>query len=67
MVPRRSPRPDCWTAPPGGGCKIASRRADRVQVETLTFPQTVRADPAGLAWFAMRCTLIYLIIIGRLC
>nr|DAZ64130.1 MAG TPA: hypothetical protein [Caudoviricetes sp.] len=25
---------------------------------------TVGADPAGLAWFAVCCTLIYLIIIG---
>lgn len=27
MVPRRLPCPCCWTAPPGGGCQIASRRA----------------------------------------
>ena len=45
MVPRRPPRPGCWTALPGGGCaltadrcQIASRRADPVQVETLTPP-----------------------------
>lgn len=27
-------------------------------------PQTAGADPAGLAWSAMCCALIYLIIIG---
>lgn len=61
MVPRRPPRPCCWTAPPGGWC-----RADPVQVEALTHqqvrrvctadtlsalasdPQTAEADPAGL-------------------
>lgn len=29
--------------------------------------QAAGADPAGLAWFAICCTFIYLIIIGRLC
>ena len=69
---------------PADRCQIASRRADPVQVETLTpqhvcrvctadsvsalasDPQTAGADPAGLAWSAICCTLIYLIIIGRL-
>ena len=41
MVPRRPPRPCRWTAPPVGGCQIASRRVDPVQMETLT-PQRVR-------------------------
>lgn len=46
MVPRRPPRSCCWTARRVEGsrltrCQIASRRADRVQVETLT-PQQVR-------------------------
>lgn len=27
---RRQPHPCRWTAPPGGGCKITSRRADTV-------------------------------------
>lgn len=30
-------------------------------------PHTAGADPAGLAWFAVCCTLVYLIIIWRLC
>lgn len=72
-------------------CQTASRRADPVQVETLhpsagapgaalaIDPHTVGADPTGLAWsvicctvwhgsitWAHRYTLIYLIIIGRL-
>lgn len=61
MVPRHKLRPRCWTAPPG-----ASLASD---------PQTVGADPAGLAWSAICCTgwhgsiigtypYIYLIIIG---
>ena len=50
MVPRRPPHPCRWAALPGGGCQSASRRAleasrrrraDPVQVETLT-PQQVR-------------------------
>ena len=57
-------------------CRAADRLADPVQVETLhpsagapgaalaSDPHTVGADPAGLAWFAVCCTLIYLIIIG---
>lgn len=48
MVPRRPPRPCCRTARRVDGssrcalaadwCQIASRRADPVQVETLTPP-----------------------------
>ena len=69
MVPRRPPRPvdglprrvECARLT---RCQIASRRADPVQVETLT-PQQVRC----LAWIHNRAhpyTLIYLIIIKRL-
>ena len=57
MVPRRSPAPaPCrWTAPPGGGCQTAScraweasrpRRADPVQVKTLTAQQARRVCTA---------------------
>ena len=35
--------------------------------ELASDPQTVGADPAGLAWSAICYVLIYLIIIGRLC
>lgn len=84
MVPRRPPRSCCWTArrvegarpqAAGRGKYRDRRRADRVQVETLT-PQQVRrvctadsvsalvsdlqtagADPAGLAWSAVCCTV----------
>lgn len=84
MVPRRPPRSCCWTArrvegarpqAAGRGKYRDRRRADRVQVETLT-PQQVRrvctadsvsalvsdlqtagADPAGLAWSAVYCTV----------
>ena len=50
MVPRRPPRPCCWTARRVEGarvnkcaliaawCQIASRRANCVQVETQTLP-----------------------------
>ena len=89
MVPRRPPRPAAGLTRRVEGarltrCRIASRRtwetsrprrADPVQVETLTpqqvrrvctadsvsalssDPQTVGADPAGLAWYAIRCTV----------
>lgn len=66
VVPRRQPCPCRWTAPPG--------------VSLASDPHTAGADPAGLAWSAVcctvwhgsitgahRCTLIYLIIIGWLC
>lgn len=43
MVPRRPPRPDCWTSPPG-----AALASD---------PHTAGADPAGLAWSVMCCTV----------
>lgn len=98
MVPRRPPRPAAGLTRRVEGarltrCQIASRRtwetsrprrADPVQVETLTSqqvrqvcttdsvsalasdPQTVGADPAGLAWSAIYCALTCLIIIGRL-
>ena len=74
MVPRHQPRPCRWTARrvECAGltrCQIASLRADRVQVETLTLqqvrrvqhlpadPHTAGADPAGLAWSAVCCTV----------
>ena len=74
MVPHRPPRSCCWTAPPGGWCRadrgqIASRRADPVQVETLTLcrcagsvlltacQHLLAIHPAGLAWSAICCTV----------
>lgn len=64
-------------------CRAADRRADPVQVETLTpqqvhrvctadtlsalasDPHTVGADPAGLAWSALCCTVWHGSITGR--
>lgn len=91
MVPRRPPRSCCWTArrvegarpqAAGRGKYRDRRRADRVQVETLT-PQQVRrvctadsvsalvsdlqtagADPAGLAWSVICCTVWHRSITG---
>lgn len=59
-APPAAPLPlDCpagWRVPAGApGAALASDS------------QAAGADPAGLAWFAICCALIYLIIIGRLC
>lgn len=82
-----------WTAPPGVGCRAVPVQVDALTPQQVrrvcaagsvsalaSNPQAAGADPAGLAWSAMcctvwhgsitgarPCTLIYLIIIGRLC
>lgn len=69
-----------WTDPPGGGGRadlvqvetLTPHQVRRVcTADTLSAlasdPHTEGADPAGLAWSARCCTIIYLIIIGRLC
>lgn len=70
MVPRRPPRP-CCRADSVQVETLTTQQVRRVctadSVSALASdPQTAGADPAGLAWSAICCTLIYLIIIGRL-
>lgn len=71
MVPRRPPRP-CCRADSVQVETLTTQQVRRVctadSVSALASdPQTAGADPAGLAWSAICCTLIYLVIIGRLC
>lgn len=70
MVPRRPPRPYYQTAPPGGGCRadpvqveaLTPQQVRRVCItDTLSAlardPEAAGADPTGLAWSAMCCTV----------
>lgn len=53
MVPRRPPRPCCWTAPPGGWCQAPGAPGAALASD----PHTVGAEPAVLAWSAVCCTV----------
>ena len=77
MVPRRPPRPCCWAVTPGGRCRVDPVQVETLTPQQVrrvcavgsvsalaSNSQTAAADPAGLAWSAICCTLIYIIIIG---
>ena len=70
MVPRRPPCPCCWTAPPGGVCQADPVQAETLTPQQVrrvcaadsvlalaNDPQTAGANPAGLAWSAICCTV----------